>query len=63
MNINRDCVRDYFHKLMKKINLEDDFNALNICNLEEIADSVNLERLANNPKSLDKNDLLHILKY
>lgn len=45
--------RIYWTELMKKIGLENDFGKLNINDTGIIINSVNLERLKNNPKNLD----------
>ena len=62
LNISKEHIKSYFHALMQSINLEDNFERLGILNTEEIVDNVNIERLSNNPKKLDKNDLLNLLK-
>ena len=48
-------------KLMQEIELETSFKKLNIHNVESIVDSVNLERLKNNPKDMTRDDLVNIL--
>ncbi len=54
-------IKDYFHDLMQAIGLEDSLDKLSIHNLQEIAESVNPERLKNNPNDLTQQDLLEIL--
>ena len=61
MGISRNQVKGYFHNLMLAIDLEDSCSKLSITDFDEIAESVNLERLGNNPKELTKQDLLEIL--
>lgn len=63
MKIQKSGIYSYFHKIMEEIGLEDKLSKLGIFDLEEIVDSVNLERLNNNPKSLTRQDLLAVLKY
>ncbi|MBQ7449936.1 phosphonopyruvate decarboxylase [bacterium] len=53
--------KNYWNDLMDKIGLETDFKKLNIKDKTEIINSVNLERLKNNPKRLD-NDLADFYK-
>ena len=55
-------IKAYFHSLMQKIGLEDDLVKLGIKDLDEIVDSVYLQRLENNPKNLSRDDLINILK-
>lgn len=62
MNLNKSEVRTYFHSLMQKIGMEDDLTKLGIKDINEIVDSVNLQRLENNPKNLSRDDLINILK-
>ena len=62
LGINKDGILLYFHQLMTDIGLEDDLGKLGIEDLDEIVDSVNVQRLSNNPKNLDRNDLLQILR-
>ena len=61
MNIKKSEILLYFDFLMKEIGLQNNLKKLNIKNLQEIVESVNLERLSNNPKNLNKEDLLKIL--
>ena len=61
MRISLDGILPYFDDIMDKMGLEYNWEKLQIKNLENIADSVNTERLANNPIPLTKNDLLDIL--
>lgn len=60
MHINKQSICEYFHKLMTEIGLEDNLTKLGITNLDEIVDSVNLQRLSNNPKNLSRDDLLNV---
>lgn len=62
MNLNKSEVRNYFHSLMQKIGMEDNLSKLGIKDIDEIVDSVNLQRLKNNPKNLSRDDLINILK-
>ena len=52
----------YFENLFENIELEMDFDKLNIKNIDLIIDSVNIDRLKNNPKQLNREDLKYILK-
>lgn len=61
MGIAEDQISSYFHELMEKIGLADSCSALGIADLEGIVSSVNPQRLANNPRSLTREDLLQIL--
>lgn len=61
MHINKQSIYEYFHKLMTEIGLEDNLTKLGITNLDEIVDSVNLQRLSNNPKNLSRDDLLRVM--
>ena len=61
LKISENNFRSYFTNLMKSIGLEPDIKNLGIQNLDEIVESVNIERLKNNPKPLSKTDLLYIL--
>lgn len=61
MNLSKSAVRNYFHSLMQKIGMEDDLVKLGINDINEIVDSVNLQRLENNPKNLSRDDLINIL--
>lgn len=62
IGINKTDIRSYFHNLMTEIGLEDNLTKLGIINLDEIVNSVNLQRLSNNPKDLSRDDLLKILR-
>lgn len=59
-NLLGDNPVNYFCKLFDLIGLEYDIEALNICNLEQIIHNINLERLGNNPKLLDFEELLDL---
>lgn len=61
LKIHPKDVKTYFHTLMRDIQLEDRPQKMGISDLNEIVDSVNIERLSNNPKKLDKNCLLRLL--
>lgn len=61
MGIAEEEIAPYFARLMKEVHLETDFAKLGIHDLEEIADSVNAQRLGNNPKPLSREDLLRVL--
>ena len=61
IGISRDQVKGYFHNLMQAIDLDDSCSRLLITDFDEIVESVNPERLGNNPKELTKQDLLEIL--
>ena len=52
----------YFENLFKNIELEMNFEKLNIKDIDLIINSVNIDRLKNNPKQLNREDLKHILK-
>ena len=52
-----DKPEDYFKDLFAKIDLETDFEKLSIKDYDEIINSVNAERLSNNPCKLNLNEL------
>lgn len=52
----------YWNNLLDTIGLEHNINNLGITDIESIVDSVNMQRLDNNPRLLLKDDLLKILK-
>ncbi len=54
-------IDEYFNNLFKQIELEMDFEKLNIKDIEELAISVNLDRMKNNPLKLNQDDLLDLL--
>lgn len=54
-------VEAYFQTLFEQIGLETDFSKLNIKEFDSIVDSVNIERLGNNPRKLSRKDLIDIL--
>ena len=60
MDIAESEVVTHFHQLMEKIGLEWNIHALGI-DAEDIATSVNEERLKNNPMQLSHNDLANII--
>ena len=62
MQINKADIRSYFHKLMSEIGLEYNLEKLGITAVDEIVDSVNMQRLSNNPKNLSRENLIRILK-
>lgn len=62
MGIKEENISQYFQDLMKNLNLEYDLKKLNIVDIKEIVESVNLERLANNPKALSPEDIFTIFK-
>ena len=59
----QDTTNDYFYNLLTKINLEIDLQKLKITDKTLIINSVNTQRLNNNPRSLTKNDLNFILTH
>ncbi|MBR6412802.1 MAG: phosphonoacetaldehyde reductase [Alphaproteobacteria bacterium] len=61
LQISEENIKRYFHILMQTIGLEDNLEKLGIFDLEEIVDNINLDRLSNNPKKLDRDDLLKLL--
>ena len=61
MNIRKSEILLYFDFLMKEIGLETDFKKLKIKNLTEIVESVNADRLSNNPRKLTQKDLYNVL--
>ncbi len=52
----------YFGKLFSDIELESDFDKLNITDIDSIVDNVNVERLSNNPVQLSKEDIKSFFK-
>lgn len=54
-------IEDYFTNLFEQIGIETSLERLNISNIDLIIDSVNTDRLGNNPKKLLKSDLYNIL--
>lgn len=60
MGIAESEVVTHFHQLMESIGLEWDIHALGI-DVEDIAKSVNEERLKNNPVQLSQNDLMDVI--
>lgn len=62
IGISKKEIRPYFHALMSSVGLQDNTGELGIDRFDEIIDSVNLQRLNNNPKPLNRNDLMKILK-
>ena len=62
IGISKEEIRPYFHTLMSSIGLKDNLSELGITRLNEIVDSVNLQRLNNNPKPLSRSDLMKILE-
>ncbi len=63
LGIQKRDIQVYFHNLMENIGLEDDWAALGIHEIETIVDSVNLERLENNPKSFTRDELIQTLRH
>lgn len=61
IGIHKIDIRSYFHNLMTEIGLEDNLAKLGVSDLDEIVDSVNLQRLSNNPKNLSRDDLLRVM--
>ena len=61
LKLKKSDIRDYFHSLMQDIGLEDDLKKLDVTDVDEIVDSVNIERLKNNPKDLNRKDLIGVL--
>ena len=53
---------EYFNNLFKEIGLEKDFVKLGITDIQIIGDSVNFERLSNNPIKLTNEDIYKLLK-
>lgn len=62
MQINKLDIQTYFYDLMISIGLEDNLKQLSITDLDDIIESVNLQRLSNNPKALDRKHLIEILR-
>lgn len=62
MEIKSSDIKEYFHNLMKTIGLNDNFETLGVFDKNLIIESVNIERLNNNPVSLTKHDLIEILE-
>ena len=61
IKITKNEIFPYFHNLMQEIGLEDSLEKLGISNKNDIISSVNQERLSNNPKVLDNQDLNYLL--
>lgn len=61
MNISKNEIISYFNELMKDIGLEDDLKKLGISDLDEIIGGINIDRLNNNPRFINKEDLIDIL--
>lgn len=55
--------KEYWNELLKNIGLEYNINNLGIIDIESIVNSVNVQRLNNNPCRLLKKDLFEILIY
>lgn len=62
MGAQEDSICAHFADMMHAIGLENNLATLGIHDLEDIASSVNPQRLANNPRPLSRADILHILK-
>lgn len=61
MGISAEQVAPYFAELMRELRLETDLPKLGISDPAVIADSVNAQRLSNNPKPLSRDELLRVL--
>ena len=62
MGVQPSGIRAHFADIMQAIGLQTNLAALGIHDLEDIAASVNPQRLANNPRPLTHNELLKILQ-
>lgn len=62
MGIHRTQIRSHFQKRMRDIGLKDDFQQLGITDLTCIVNSVNADRLKNNPVQLSRDDLLDVMR-
>ena len=60
LGIEKDNILSYFRNLMTAIGLEYDFAKLGITNFDMIVNSVNVDRLGNNPRSFSYENLLNI---
>lgn len=58
IGITKNEIRSYFHNLMADIGLDDNLSNLKITDTEEIVNSVNADRLNNNPVKLTKQNLM-----
>ena len=62
IGIKKENIIKYFRELMKDIGLEYELKKLNIFDIKEIVESVNIERLSNNPKNMSKDELFSIFR-
>lgn len=62
IQINKLNIKTYFHNLLSDIGLEYNLEKLGISDIDEIVDSVNLQRLSNNPRNLSREDLLKLFQ-
>ena len=62
IGIKKENIIKYFRELMDNIELEYELKKLNIFDIKEIVESVNLERLSNNPKNMSKDELFSIFR-
>ena len=61
-NLFDEDIDEYFNNLFKNIELEMNFEKLNIKDTNELAISANLDRMKNNPLKLSQDDLLDLFK-
>ena len=61
-NLFDEDIDEYFNNLFKNIELEMNFEKLNIKDTKELAISANLDRMKNNPLKLSHDDLLDLFK-
>ena len=62
MGVTQNQVVSHFYHLMKCVGLEYDFAKLEIRDFDKIISSVNIDRLNNNPRTLNKTDLMQVLQ-
>lgn len=63
LGISENSFDNYFYSLTKQIGLELNLKKIGIDDIEDIIDSVNIERLNNNPIILSRKDLLNIFMF
>lgn len=62
LGIRENNIKEYFYNLMRKIGLTDNLGNMGIYDIDKIVDSVNIERLSNNPRKFSKKDLVELLR-
>lgn len=62
MGVQETGIRAHFDAMMHAIGLENDLATLGITDIADIADSVNPQRLINNPRILSREDLIRVLR-